>query len=319
MALILMIFSGILVGFGNYCMRRAMIAGGQSRNYILIQLFLSALWTFALGPLAHMQFAISTSTWIYGALTGLCLAFFMKCLGHAMARGPVSLTVAFINASTLLPALVFFLLFGASWGFEYHLTTFIGSLLVLLALYQATQREFKKNTPTTSNTPAISKQLSMAWLVATFGCFFFHTLMLILIQLRAMSLLTELPEHFLLLKSSTQGSEAFLPIMLMSAWLVRLVDTKKEHFQLPIKQEWFFGGLGGFANGASIHLMAIATMVATGLQGAMMFPLYSVSIIITCNLWSALLYKESVYWPASVLAILGIITGTVNWTALLGS
>lgn len=311
MALILMVFSGVLVGFGNYCMRRSMDAGGDSRSYILIQLFLSGVWTFCTGPLAAMQWTPSTATVIYGVLTGACLAFFMRFLGQAMARGPVSLTVAFINASTLLPALVFYLLFGKSWGFEYGIATIAGSLIVLFALYQATKKDFVQD----SAVP-LKNKLTLPWLYATLGCFFVHTLMLILIQLRSMSLIESVGEHFLLLKSTTQGSEAFLPIMFVSAWIIQWLQSSKEGMKWPIQQEWFFGCLGGLANGSSIQLMAFATLLAAGAQAAMMFPLYSVSIIVTCNLWGSLLYKESVYWPASILAMIGIAVGTIQWSCL---
>lgn len=309
MALILMLFSGVLVGLGNYFMRRSMDAGGDSRSYILIQLFLSAIWTITTGPLANMEFSTTTPTLIYGVLTGACLAFFMRFLGQAMARGPVSLTVAFINASTLLPALIFYLVFGKSFGFEYKVATALGSLLVLFALFQATKRDFSQD-----SSDAQRNRLTFPWLYATMGCLILHTFMLVLIQLRSMSLCEEIGDHFLLLKSSTHGSEAFLPIMFVSAWIIQWLQSSRKGMRWPVQKEWLFGCLGGLANGSSIQLMAMGTFIATGAQAAMMFPLYSVSIIVTCNLWGLLLYKESVYWPASILAITGIAVGTINWS-----
>lgn len=48
----------------------------------------------------------------------------------------------------------------------------------------------------------------------------------------------------------------------------------------------------------------------------MIFPIFSVTIILFCNLWGQWLYKEKVNWFANACCIGGILIGTVNWSAL---
>jgi hypothetical protein len=59
--------------------------------------------------------------------------------------------------------------------------------------------------------------------------------------------------------------------------------------------------------------MIWSTEVSTPLEHAMIFPIFSVAIIILCNLWGQWLYKEKVNWLANACCVGGILIGTLDW------
>ena len=64
--------------------------------------------------------------------------------------------------------------------------------------------------------------------------------------------------------------------------------------------------------------MIRSTEVATPLEHAIIFPLFAVSVMISCNLWGQLIYKEKVNWKAAGFCVLGVLVGTLDWDILLG-
>lgn len=308
MALFFMALGGLLIALANLCMRKAIEAGGHARSYILIQLALSGLWTLIAGPLFAHNFAIDSATIFYGLAAGIGLGLFMKFLGIAMARGPSSLTVAFINGSTIFPALILYLLLGRTWGFDYNLQSALGATTLLAALFWATKKDAAKE----GKERAPYMKASRRWLIATLGCFSAHIFMLLVVQFRSLSLQDALPSHALILPSSTGTAGFFLPLMFACAWTLQALDAWRITTPPPSRKEWFFGALGGIANGTSIQLVAFGTLKAQMWEISMLFPLYSVSIMVTCNIWSALLYRERVFWPASFLAMAGIALGSID-------
>lgn len=85
----------------------------------------------------------------------------------------------------------------------------------------------------------------------------------------------------------------------------------------PLAAEVRNGVMGGVANGVGTFLMIRSTEVATSLEQAMIFPLFSVTTILVCNLWGQWIYKERVNWKANAFCVLGVLVGTVNWAAFM--
>lgn len=307
MALIIMLIGGLFTGFANFCMRRAIDEGGHARAYLVIQLFISGLVAVLTGPIRAGEFGIDTPTFIMGTAGGLLLGGMMKALGMAMASGPASLTVAFINASTAMPAIILYLIWGQNWEFTYSWTCGLGTLMVVFGLFWATGLRPKD---------AIGSKPK--WLQFTLLAFLGHTLLLCVMQLRAASLKAELPLDPWLMPSHTDPSQShwFLPLIFLFAWLTQVIDAIASKTPWPKRAELRFGSLGGLGNGVSTCLMIIATTVAHSWESAMIFPLYSVSIILVCNLWGKHLYGENIHWKANWLCILGLIIGTIQWHTL---
>ena len=64
--------------------------------------------------------------------------------------------------------------------------------------------------------------------------------------------------------------------------------------------------------------MMKATEMSTSIEHAMLFPIFSVTLILGCNFWGKWLYQEEANWRANALCIGGILLGMVDWKALLG-
>jgi len=69
-------------------------------------------------------------------------------------------------------------------------------------------------------------------------------------------------------------------------------------------------------NGLCTYFMIWSTELASPLEGAVIFPIFSVTTIALSNLWSQRLYQEKVNWTACQFCIAGLIVGTVDWGAV---
>ena len=108
----------------------------------------------------------------------------------------------------------------------------------------------------------------------------------------------------------------FMPMIFLAAFLVQaLIFMINEKWRLK-KGEVLYGILGGVANGVGTFFMIRATEVSTSFEHAMIYPIFSVSIIVLCNLWGQWLYREKVNWFATAICLLGILVGTINWSGV---
>ncbi len=83
--------------------------------------------------------------------------------------------------------------------------------------------------------------------------------------------------------------------------------------RFPKGVEIYYGIAGGVANGACTFFLILAPQVATAWENAMIFPIFSVGIIIICNAWAQALYQERVNWWANLVCLVGLVIGTVAW------
>ena len=158
----------------------------------------------------------------------------------------------------------------------------------------------------------------MRWVTFVAGAFVLHTFFLILMQWRA--LFINFPgENGLFLNFDVQDAKSqwFMPSVFFAAALIQLLIYVTTQKRRPNRQETVYGILGGLTNGIGTFFMIWSTEVSTPLEHAMIFPIFSVAIIIACNLWGQLLYKEKVNWVANGVCVLGILVGTINWAALM--
>ena len=75
----------------------------------------------------------------------------------------------------------------------------------------------------------------------------------------------------------------------------------------------FYGIFGGLINGTGTFLLTCAIQAASALENAILFPMYSVAIIILSNLWGQKLYQEKVNWRACQVCAGGLLIATVDW------
>lgn len=305
MGIQLMIIASLFVAASNFFMRRSIDSGGSSRAFLMIQLSLVFLVAVLLNPVRTGDFAWSNCMMGFGLAGGLILAVMMICLGRSLEIGPPGLTFAALNSSTVMPMILMVFLFGAPFGYFYTLPNAVGSILVVGGLFWA-------------GWGAKKSDKKMRWAAYVTGAFLMHTLFLIIMQWRA--LFINFPgENGLFLSFDVQDAKSqwFMPAVFFAAALIQIIVYLATQKRLPNRYETAYGVLGGVTNGIGTFFMIWSTEVSTPLEHAMIFPIFSIAIIVLCNLWGQWLYKEKVNWLANGLCVLGILIGTLDWKTLL--
>ncbi len=304
MGIIFALFAGLLASSSNYCMRRSIDSGGSSSAYLVVQLTFSFLVMILLNPVRMHDFGWDNTVITLGLIGGLLLGALMWGIGKTLEKGPPGLTLAIVNTSAIMPALALTLLFGLKYGHGYTLYNGIGSILVAVGIFWAGWTREK------------SKQ-SKSWPLYSFFIFLVHAVYLIYLAWWAMLLTETLPLSKLLpFHITTSHIQWFMPAVFFMAALFQWGAFLKGDRHIPTKSEVLYGLFGGITNGTCAFFLIKAPQVATSWQNAMLFPIFSVSIIVCCNIWSQALYKERVNWRANALCITGLVIGTIVWKGL---
>jgi hypothetical protein len=296
--LIFAFFSGLCVAMANLCMRKSLDVGKNTHGYLLLQLSTACLLATVMNPMAHQAYEVNVSTLGFGIFAGFCLIAVMMAMGKAMNHGPAGLSVAFINASSVVPPMLLAWLFGSRLGFDYDFSEALGTILVVVGLFWASTTTLKAKNPG-------------LWIKAISIVFVSHVLLLMTFQYRSLLLRMDTPIDGFLIPTHLEMSQShwFLPLMFLVAFLVQLRFCFKEA-RFPSWKEGLLGICGGLLNGLSVVLIDQATRASIGTgQIALVFPLYSVSILTLCSLWSQVLYKEQIKWIAIATAMIGIVLG----------
>lgn len=307
MGIQLILVAALFVSASNFFMRRSIDAGGTTKAFLTIQLFLVFLVAVLLNPVRSGDYHWSNCMAIFGIAGGLILAFMMASLGRALETGPPGLTFAALNASTVMPSVLMVGLFGAQFGYFYTLWNGLGSLFVVLGLFWAGWRSARN-------------EQKESWITFVTAAFFLHVIFLVFLSWRA--LFIHFPGTaglFLSFDMDDAKSQWFMPTAFLAAFIVQAAIFFRAEKRKPYQKEVVNGILGGLANGIGTFFMIRATEVSTPLEHAMIYPIFSVTIILVCNIWGRWLYKEQVNWKANSLCVLGILVGTLNWKVLLGS
>lgn len=303
MGIQLMILSAICVALSNLFMRRSIDAGGSSKAYLMMQLSLTFFVMILLNPVRTGDFSWNANVAGFALAGGILLAGIMTFLGKSFESGPPGLSVAMINCSSIVPILMLVIFFGSRFGFSYTLWNAVGSVLVVLGICWAGwggQIADKKR-----------------WISFISLAFAAHVAYLVFLNWRA--LFINFPGEKGLGFSFTPemaSTQWFMPLIFLSAAIIQTVLFCTQEKRLPNKAETFYGMLGSVSNGIGAFLLVKATEVATSVEQAMLFPIYSVTTILACNLWGKWLYEERVNWKANALCIGGLLLGTIDWSAM---
>ena len=303
MAIFIMLLAAVFAATANLFMRKSIDAGGSPKAFLVLQQGVSIFMAILLNPVYNSDYTWDTPIASIGLLGGFILGLMMWLLGRALQKGPPGLTFAVLNSAMIMPAVVMFLLFGFAFGHGYTLWNAFGSSCVLIGLFWAGM----------GSSQYINKK---QWFFACFAMFFVHICYLVLLQWRA-----------LLMKDCYEAT-ALIPFQATTQWFLPMVFVASTIFQIsifffspgkrsvPNKKEVLYGVLGGMFNAGCAFSMVKATEVAASWENAMIFPIFAVTVIASCNLWGQLLYRENVNWRASFLCIGGLIVGTVQWQCI---
>ncbi len=306
MALWLAFSGALLCGISNLFMRKSLDAGGSTKGFLVFNEAFSFFIAVLLGPVRSGVYGWSNAIALTGLIAGVFLGVMMWAIGKAVEKGPPGLTIAVLNASTLVPALIMVALFGTAFGHTYQSWNAFGSLIVLIGLFwagwQTTQGYRERKT----------------WFLLAMIAFWCHTLFLVILQWRALLIRTDLPTSGLLpFFVDPQSAEWFMPMIFVSATLILAYVFWSRERRAPQKTEVVYGLYGGICNGACTYFLMRAAQLATPWENAVTFPLFAVSLIMVCNLWGKILYKENVHWRAMALCVGGLFVGTLNWSSIL--
>lgn len=304
MGIFFAILAATLASISNLCLRRSIDAGGSSKAYLVVQVTFSFVVMIFLNPIRTGDFGWSTTVFLIGIFGGALFGLLMWGLGKTLEKGPPGLSFAFLNTSSVMPAIVLALLFGTLFGHPYTIYNGIGSALVVAGLFWAGW--------TSEKNPH-----KVVWLVFALLIFITHTLFLVFLQWWAMILKPDLPTFFLLpFHLKPENIQWFMPAIFLIGALFQWVVFLSTRHRFPKGAEIYYGIAGGVANGACTFFLILAPQVAMAWENAMIFPIFSVGVIIICNAWAQIIYREKVNWLANVVCLAGLVIGTVAWESL---
>ncbi len=301
MAITFVIFAGLLTAFSNYYMRKSVDAGGSSKSFLMIQLSIAFLVAILLNPIRTHFYAINLPMLSLGLGAGMLFGFMMLFLGKALENGPPGLTFALLSSATVIPGLIMALFFGPSFGFDYKLWHGLGSFIVILGLFWA-------------GWGVVLIRDRNRWIFFSLAAVCLHALFLSTMQYRSLAINFSNSPTFL--NSHEAQSQWFMPLIYFVAALMQAFTFFSAKSKRISSIEWRYGVFGGAANSISTFFLIWATEIAGSLEQAIIFPIFSVTIILLCNFWGQRFYQENVNWKASQLSVLGLFIATVDWKAI---
>lgn len=290
MALLFSFSAAGFAAFSNWIFRKASVQnreGTRIQEYLIFFYFLSFLTALTLSP-SLWKTPFHPLMGSLGAAVGLLNVFLMRLTSKALTLGPSGLTFAFQNASAIFPGLLLFLIFGPSFGFSCTFLHLIGMTLALCGLFLGQKGA-----------------VAMNWLKIALACFSIQVIALTLIQGRCILFdCKNLP----FLSAGETDDVWFMPCQFGAAFCLQALLLFLEGGGFHQKMIGY-GSLGGIANGAATALLLLATKKALPLEKALLFPSFSVAVLLLCNLWANRLYQEKFNWKTNLFCASGIFLG----------
>lgn len=313
-ALLLVGLGSLLAASVNLTMRKNVDRGGTSQSYLVIYFIFSFLSCFIFNW-EMFQLDFKPAMFSVGLATGGFQFILMLILYRALKMGPPGLTFAFQNAGSVLPAVLLFFLFGPQFDFKMSFSIISGLGLVLVGLFWAANPNLlKRSNPikSTSNPQLWTFSNKKNWMLCVVLVFLIQGFIFSIIQWRCLLIDQLIPAHPLIFLKCSQAEDVwFMPGFFTAAVVLNILlflFTERRWFRLS---EITLGSVGGFLNGVITFLLLVAAKYATGNEKPIIFPLFSISVIIICNLWGQRLYKEQINWKATSLCAAGIFIAAI--------
>lgn len=294
-AILFMVIAASLSALANFFVRRNLELQGTAEGY----LFASFGCSLIIGIATHsqiFQIPLSLGMFLAGSVAGLLIVLLMRFTTQALLIGPSGLTFAFQISGSIFPGIVLFLIFGSAFGYTLNLLMIVGLCLVILGLFLASD----------AFSHSFSKT-SKKWFILAIAIFLIHLAFVTLVQWRCLTF-SNVPAHPLILFRCMPEQDVWFMTSMFGTALVVQCGILMFMNQRPKKSDLKYGSLGGFANGVGTYLFLMATGIASPMEKGILFPLFSIVIILVCNLWSQVLYAENINWKANLLCLSGILT-----------
>ena len=301
--------SACLAALSNFFFRRNLEKGGTSSAFLSLYFFASLLFSVLFSP-ALLGSPFSPAMALAGCFAGFLNFMMLTLTAKSFELGPPGLTLTFQNASCIFPGLLLCSFFGPSFGFFLTPWLVIGFTLIGLGLYLSSRTYGRMSSETLSGQ---SKANFGKWLLCAISVMALQGLILTLFQWRVLLFNCGKSTHPLIPCSCRSEEDIwFIPAFFLIPTLSQLfLFWKKERRKFSLA-EMIYGSMAGGLNCACTVLLLLATKTEGVLKKEMLFPLFTVSVILLCNIWGMKIYKEKVNWIGIILCILGVLIGLIQ-------
>ena len=291
---VFVVLTSLFIALSNLFIRKSVDAGGgEGDPYLLERLAVSgvAISLIAIFNLGYFPFNLKMA--LLGVFAGIMLGSLMWSTGRTLKFGPPGLSLMVINAACVVPPLLMFFAFGATYGFDYSIYNLIGSAIIIVGMLLGSVHE--------------RFGLSRNWMLWVGITFLLHSLYLTYFQYRSLLMKADPNSSPLLFCCSPEGADIFGIALFASATLYQLLlPRNRKEFSLQPLLIWGIGG--GVINGLGSFFMLKATESAfTANEKTLLFPIYLILLITFCNTWGKILYGEKISWLSTAVIAIGIL------------
>jgi hypothetical protein len=305
---IYLLSSASLASMENYLFRRSLEKGAAPNAYLSLYYLVSLLVSLILYP-KWLDAQFSPVIALLGCIAGFLNFLMLKLTAKSFELGPPGLTITFQNASCIFPGLLLCLVFGSQLGFILTPRLVTGFGLIIVGLY-ISSFTFGK----VSNATAMvqSNANFRKWLLYAVSVMLLQGSILTLFQWRVLLFYPLESSHWLIPWSCSAEEDVwFIPAFFLVPALCQFFlfwKGEKRKFSLS---EMRYGSISGGLNCICTILLLLATKTDGILKKEMLFPIFTVSVILICNLWGMKSYKEKVNWKGIIICILGVLIGLI--------
>jgi hypothetical protein len=293
----------------NFFFRRNLEKGGTSGAFLCLHFFISLILSFLCNPdLLNIQFSPVMAS--FGCFAGFLTFIMMALTAKSFELGPAALTLTFQNASCIFPGLFLCLFFGSSFGFLLTPWLIAGFVFILLGLYLSTRSYGKLRSEDSS---PIGKTIFGKWLICVVSVMLLQGSVLTIFQWRTLLFTWHENSHWLIPWSCQEKEDVwFIPAFFLVPMLCQLFLFWKNERRKFSLSEVIYGSSSGALNCVCTVLLLLATKSEGVLKKEMLFPIFTISVILLCNIWGMKIYKEKVNWIGIILCITGVLIGLVQ-------
>lgn len=300
MAILFVILAGLFGSIVNYCFRKNFEKQASAKGYLSLYF----IFSFAISFLFYSNLSIDSFSAVMssiGMFAGSLNLVMMLLVALALQVGPSGLTFAFQNSACIFPTLFLFIIFGSTHGFELTIPSLIGFGLLLSGLFLSARKSSQ------NNTNAHQANSFNKWIMVAIAIFLIQGVILSIFQWRTLLMCPHASPHLLIPWTCSANEDTwFMPGFFLIPALFQTISFGLSERRWFSNRELLLGTTSGLFNGAGTFCLLGATKFAGPEVRMILFPLFAVTVILLCNLWSKYFYKEPIEWKGMTLCLAGV-------------
>jgi drug/metabolite transporter (DMT)-like permease len=301
MTILYILSAACFAACANYFLRRNLEKGGTSNAFLSLYFLISLVLAILITPelfFTKLSFLMA----ILGCCTGFLNFMMMGLTARSLEIGPPGLTFTFQNASCVLPGILLCLLFGEPFGFTLTPWLIASFCIIVSGLYISARTYGKSNQQTQFG----------KWLVLAVSMLLVQGIILSIFQWRVLLLSYDKGIHWLIPWTSAPEEDIwFMPAFFLIPTICQLTRFWRKEKRPFTTTEWIYGSSAGVFNCLAMLLLLLATKTNGAMNKVILFPLFTVSVILFCNLWGMKIYHERVNWLGIIFCVGGVVLGLI--------